>query len=278
MPDPEDSDEEENPFVGPYRVFPGRLSVCRTFGDCEAKLSHLGGVQGVVTCEPEITREVDGSDSIDYVLIGSDGIFDKMKNDTINEIIWNMTTKQRALALSQGQVPSVHKISGLVADEVLHAAARSRSLDNISVVFVAFKRFKEYIEMTNQEYISPPPIPQHITLQLNSEITDDGMLSNKPSEEFISHKVTPLRHEIMHTMKSKNGSSVSVTQSSHKDRNMLPKTTMLNQFPLTHHNTINNSMPGSHKASLIGGTSGIDVTSSGSYTNSNTKVAALHNL
>ena len=83
-PEPEDSDDEENPFVGPYRVFPGRLSVCRTFGDCEAKLAHLGGVQGVVTCEPETTHEVDGVNCLDYVLIGSDGIFDKLKNDTIN--------------------------------------------------------------------------------------------------------------------------------------------------------------------------------------------------
>ena len=57
----EDSDDEENPFVGPYRVFPGRLSVCRTFGDCEAKLTHLGGVQGVVTCDPETTHEVNGT-------------------------------------------------------------------------------------------------------------------------------------------------------------------------------------------------------------------------
>ena len=80
----------------------------------------------------------------------------------------------------------------------------------------------------------------------------------------------------MQTMKNKSGGSV--TQTSHKDRNTLPKTAMLNQFPLTHHNTVSNSMPGSHKASLIGGTSGIDVTSSGSYTNSNSKVAALHNL
>jgi len=37
-PPESDSDEDDNPFVGPYRVFPGRLSVCRTFGDAEAKL------------------------------------------------------------------------------------------------------------------------------------------------------------------------------------------------------------------------------------------------
>lgn len=83
-PEPEDSDDEENPFVGPYRVFPGRLSVCRTFGDCEAKLEHLGGKKGVVTCEPEVTHKVSGVNDLDYVLIGSDGVFDKLKNDTIN--------------------------------------------------------------------------------------------------------------------------------------------------------------------------------------------------
>ena len=80
-PPPEDSDDEENPFVGPYRVFPGRLSVCRTFGDCEAKVTFLGGTKGVVTCEPEIIHEHEGVHNLDYILIGSDGIFDKLKND-----------------------------------------------------------------------------------------------------------------------------------------------------------------------------------------------------
>ena len=75
-------------------------------------------------------------------MIGSDGIFDKLKNDAINKIIWDVTTKQRQLAYSRGETPSVHIISGLVADEVLHASAKARSLDNLSVVFVAFKRFK----------------------------------------------------------------------------------------------------------------------------------------
>ena len=68
-----------------------------------------------------------------------------------------MTTQQRQIAHSQGQMPSLHTISGLVADEVLHASAKARSLDNLSVVFVAFKRFKDYIEsMQNQEYFPSP--------------------------------------------------------------------------------------------------------------------------
>jgi serine/threonine protein phosphatase PrpC len=94
IPEPpeEDSDEGENPFVGPYRVNPGRLSVCRTFGDCEAKSASLGGIPGCVSSEPEIIFEPNGAQSLDYILIGSDGIFDKLKNEQINQIVWDIAT------------------------------------------------------------------------------------------------------------------------------------------------------------------------------------------
>jgi protein phosphatase 2C family protein 2/3 len=144
-PPDEDSDDDDNPFVGPYRVFPGRLSVCRTFGDCEAKVGFLGGCKGVVTCEPEIIYEKNGVHSLDYVLIGSDGIFDKLNNDTVNQIVWDITTKHRQQAFQANKAPSIHAISGLVADEILHASARKRSLDNLSIVFIAFQRFSDYI-------------------------------------------------------------------------------------------------------------------------------------
>ena len=77
----EDSEEEDNPFVGPYRVFPGRLSVCRTFGDAESKIPQVGGIENCVTCLPEIITEPNVSLTYDYIIIGSDGIFDKLKND-----------------------------------------------------------------------------------------------------------------------------------------------------------------------------------------------------
>ena len=38
-------------IVGPLRVYPGRLSITRTFGDYEAKNAN----SKVVICEPEIT-------------------------------------------------------------------------------------------------------------------------------------------------------------------------------------------------------------------------------
>ena len=50
-------------------------------------------------------------------------------------------------------------IGGLVADEVLHAAAKNRSLDNLSIVFVAFKRYRDYIESGKMETIDIPIEP-----------------------------------------------------------------------------------------------------------------------
>ena len=40
--------------MGPHRVFPGRLSVTRTFGDIEAKLVEFHGNPKAITCDPEI--------------------------------------------------------------------------------------------------------------------------------------------------------------------------------------------------------------------------------
>jgi len=40
--------------LGPLRIFPGRLSVSRAFGDIEAKRRKYGGNQNVLNANPEI--------------------------------------------------------------------------------------------------------------------------------------------------------------------------------------------------------------------------------
>ena len=52
-------------------------------------------MRGVVTCEPETTHEQGGVNYLDYVMIASDGVFDKLKNDQINQIVWDVTTRLR---------------------------------------------------------------------------------------------------------------------------------------------------------------------------------------
>ena len=66
-------------MFGPHRVFPGRLSVSRTFGDIEAKKSKYGGNQRVVIATPEI-KVFKVEDNYDFIVIGCDGIFDKLSN------------------------------------------------------------------------------------------------------------------------------------------------------------------------------------------------------
>ena len=124
----------DNPLIGPFRVYPGRLSVCRTFGDLEAKQPQLGGNPNVVICEPEINFQKDGCKKLDYVLTCSDGIFDKLTTQQVHDIIWGTIS----LHISD-KSKTVHQIIGYAVDEVLHAAARSNSLDNISVVMIAFE-------------------------------------------------------------------------------------------------------------------------------------------
>ncbi len=86
---PIEETDDSNPFLGPFRVAPGRLSVSRTFGDIEAKYQDLGGMEGVVVCDPDIRYVKNGANELDFVVFGSDGIFDKLKTEDINEIVWN---------------------------------------------------------------------------------------------------------------------------------------------------------------------------------------------
>jgi serine/threonine protein phosphatase PrpC len=66
--------------LGPHRVFPGRLSVCRTIGDIEAKATSLLGNPDVVVADPDISQfKIDGERD-DFIIIGCDGIFDKLED------------------------------------------------------------------------------------------------------------------------------------------------------------------------------------------------------
>jgi len=75
---------------GPLRVFPGRLSVARTFGDIEAKKARFGGNPNVVISEPEI-RSFKIEPNFDFIMMGCDGIFDRLTNRDVVDTIWEST-------------------------------------------------------------------------------------------------------------------------------------------------------------------------------------------
>ena len=54
--------------------------VSRTFGDCMAKIEKHGGNPKCIIAEPDIFTVPIGDD-LDFILIGSDGIFDRISTE-----------------------------------------------------------------------------------------------------------------------------------------------------------------------------------------------------
>jgi len=75
--------------IGPIRVHPGRLSVSRTFGDPHAKFEKYGGNPHVVIAVPDVTSTKIAHDKHDFVIIGSDGIYDRMTSEEVVSIVWD---------------------------------------------------------------------------------------------------------------------------------------------------------------------------------------------
>lgn len=44
----------------------------------------------VVVCDPDISFLKNGGADLDFIIIGSDGIFDKLSNATIGDIVWRV--------------------------------------------------------------------------------------------------------------------------------------------------------------------------------------------
>ena len=120
--------------LGPHRVLPGRLSVSRTFGDLEAKIEKLGGNPKVVIAEPDI-KAFRVSDSHDFIIMGSDGIFDKISNRETVQCMWNSLRDEKA--------PDVHQQTGKGVECIIKNALFRKSLDNVTVVIISFENFEK---------------------------------------------------------------------------------------------------------------------------------------
>lgn len=113
--------------------------MCRTFGDVDAKVERFGGRSGVVVAVPEIKR-FEVTEDTDFLLLGCDGIFDRLSSREAVDAVWK--------AARQGaSVPgrSIHAICGECAEAVIRLAMDRETLDNVTVVIVAFAGFERAI-------------------------------------------------------------------------------------------------------------------------------------
>lgn len=66
----------------------------------------------------------------DFILLGCDGIFDKLSNWECINCSW--------FSVNNDKASNVHKQCGKIVDIVLKASIAKRTLDNITVVMIAF--------------------------------------------------------------------------------------------------------------------------------------------
>lgn len=61
----------------------------RTFGDIEAKWTKYGGKEGVIIAQPEISQFTLKPDFHDFIVLGCDGIFDRLTNQQVLDSAWD---------------------------------------------------------------------------------------------------------------------------------------------------------------------------------------------
>ena len=164
--------EQQEMIVGPHRVLPGRLSVCRTFGDAEAKLSKYGGNPDVVIATPEI-KSFKIADNHDFIVMGSDGIFDKLTNKETVQCVWNSVKTDRTC--------KIHQQCGIAVDTVLKNSLFRRSLDNVTTLMIGFGNFKRHF----LTFTTTLKQPSEKTLPKEAKWNDENVQrnGNRPESE-----------------------------------------------------------------------------------------------
>ena len=76
-------------------MFPGRLSVSRTIGDIEAKIEKYEGNANVVIADPDVTA-FEIKNNHDFIVIGCDGVFDKLSSKDAIHIAWQKVLMEAA--------------------------------------------------------------------------------------------------------------------------------------------------------------------------------------
>lgn len=155
-------------LVGPYRVFPGGLSVSRAFGDVEAKLKRFGGIHNSLIAIPQI-NEFKISDETDFIFLGCDGIYDVLSNQEILDSIWMTTT-------NDVRKDNISSQSALGVDMIMKAALSRKASDNITCILITFKNFNKIFHKSISSAINERP-SNKINTQFKELRIDDVLQS-----------------------------------------------------------------------------------------------------
>ena len=169
-------------LMGPLRVLPGKLSVSRTIGDIEAKNPKFGGNPNVIISIPEI-KYFDNNNKNDFILMGCDGIFEKLKNREVIEKIWK--------EINNNNYPDIHNLSGYCVESLIRECLKKDSSDNLTAILLSLKdyssikNFNSFAKTQNnaankgkkvsfQDKSKRPPLKQPLSILLTKLIHNNS--------------------------------------------------------------------------------------------------------
>ena len=120
----------------------------------------MGGNPEVLIAKPSITFFKLNKKS-DFVLIGCDGIFDSLENEKIFKMIWSFKKKGKI-------IENIHKFSGDIADSVIKYSMKKLTVDNVTVIFIAFQNFEEKMKDVIYEYNYEGTLSKYIGGEIDS--------------------------------------------------------------------------------------------------------------
>ena len=74
-----------------------------------------------------------------------DGIYDRLDNDKILNKIWSYKKAGQ-------KFDNIHELCKLITDAIIKFSMAKKSVDNVTVIFIAFENFKKKMEDINFEY------------------------------------------------------------------------------------------------------------------------------
>ncbi|OMJ92495.1 hypothetical protein SteCoe_4733 [Stentor coeruleus] len=107
------------------RVEPGNLAVSRAFGDSNVKNTKI------IIPDPEI-RSFRLTEEFDFIVMASDGIFDKISDRDVVDVVWKSFKKQNSI---EGKMTAA-------VEDIMRTAFFRQTQDNVSVILIAFKGIK----------------------------------------------------------------------------------------------------------------------------------------
>ena len=123
-----------------FREYPSDLAVMRTIGDIKAKKKEYGGIPGSILNKPDIFI-YDISSNNDFIVMGSDGIFDDLSNQEVSNATWHIFKNE-----SKEKNYDIHELSQDACDLIIKYALEKQTSDNVSCIIIGLEGLEKYLK------------------------------------------------------------------------------------------------------------------------------------